>query len=295
MEKNKHHIVIDNLYTSYGEKKVLNGISLNISKGSFFGVFGKNGAGKSTLFKHILGLVTPTDGNIYFDGEQNRKKISIGYLPENVSIYGHLNVVDNLKVAALSSGNDLDEKSINNILDKVNLKGSEMTLSKSLSLGMKRRLQFAMATMIKPVDLLILDEPTNGMDINGVLWLKEYFKELKKEKITTVVCSHSLNVMEEFIDEYCIIKDGVLVKQDNWKQDNNRKYKVIMEKTASDKEENIISKIGKIVKMEDSNIELVTDKSMYELVMEFINNDIVIKDIEQINNDLEKIFIESVN
>ncbi len=221
MGKNKGYITVDNVFKSYNGKNVLNGISLQINKGSFFGLFGKNGAGKTTLFRHILGLASPTEGAVIIDGKtiSKARDISIGYLPENIALYGHLNVVDNLKVASLTGGKDIDNNKINTILDKMNLKGSEKTLAKSLSLGMKRRLQFAMATMTKPVDILILDEPTNGMDINGVLWLKKFLNKLKKEKITILVCSHSLNFMEDLIDEYCIIKDGAIVRQDTWEKD----------------------------------------------------------------------------
>lgn len=293
----KDYIIIDKLYKSYGKKNVINGISLRIKKGTFFGLFGKNGAGKTTLFKHILGMITSTKGNIYLDGKNisKVKDISIGYLPENVSIYGHLNVVDNLKVAALSSGNDLDADEISDILNKINLKGSERSLAKSLSLGMKRRLQFAMATMIKPVDILILDEPTNGMDINGVLWLKDYLINLKKKKITILVCSHSLNIMEDLIDEYCIMKDGKVIKNDFWEKDKNRKFEVYFENKINEEDKIRLSKLGKITKAEDCRIQLITEKNMYELVKALIRQNINIKDIEQISNGLEDIFIESVN
>lgn len=293
----KDYIIIDKLYKSYGKRNVINGISLRIKKGTFFGLFGKNGAGKTTLFKHILGMITSTKGNIYLDGKNisKVKDISIGYLPENVSIYGHLNVVDNLKVAALSSGNDLDADEISDILNKINLKGSERTLAKSLSLGMKRRLQFAMATMIKPVDILILDEPTNGMDINGVLWLKDYLINLKKKKITILICSHSLNIMEDLIDEYCIMKDGKVIKNDFWEKDKSRKFEVYFENKINEEDKIRLSKLGKITKAEDYRIQLISEKNMYELVKALISQNITIKDIEQISNGLEDIFIESVN
>lgn len=293
----KDYIIIDKLYKSYGKRNVINGISLRIKKGTFFGLFGKNGAGKTTLFKHILGMITSTKGNIYLDGKNisKVKDISIGYLPENVSIYGHLNVVDNLKVAALSSGNDLDADEISDILNKINLKGSERSLAKSLSLGMKRRLQFAMATMIKPVDILILDEPTNGMDINGVLWLKDYLINLKKKKITILICSHSLNIMEDLIDEYCIMKDGKVIKNDFWEKDKNRKFEVYFENKINEEDKIRLSKLGKITKAEDYRIQLISEKNMYELVKALISQNITIKDIEQISNGLEDIFIESVN
>lgn len=293
----KDYIIIDKLYKSYGKRNVINGISLRIKKGTFFGLFGKNGAGKTTLFKHILGMITSTKGNIYLDGKNisKVKDISIGYLPENVSIYGHLNVVDNLKVAALSSGNDLDADEISDILNKINLKGSERSLAKSLSLGMKRRLQFAMATMIKPVDILILDEPTNEMDINGVLWLKDYLINLKKKKITILICSHSLNIMEDLIDEYCIMKDGKVIKNDFWEKDKNRKFEVYFENKINEEDKIRLSKLGKITKAEDYRIQLISEKNMYELVKALISQNINIKDIEQISNGLEDIFIESVN
>lgn len=289
-------IVIKNLKKAYGRKVVLNGITLTVRTGSFFGIFGKNGAGKSTLFKNILGLICPTEGEILIKSQSisHNNKTSIGYLPENVSIYEHMNIEDNLRVAALSAGHELSKTNINEILDKVNLSGSNKTLGKDLSLGMKRRLQFAMATMTKPIDMLILDEPTNGMDVNGVLWLKKYLLKLKQEKITILVCSHSLNIMEDLIDEYCIIQNGVITQHDVWKKNGKAKYHITFKKAPTKDERDMLSQIGEISNINETNIELISEKKMYEIVKIFISKNIDIVDIEVDNISLEDIFIESV-
>lgn len=205
-----------------------------------------------------------------------------------------MNIEDNLRVAALSAGHELSKANINEILDKVNLSGSNKTLGKELSLGMKRRLQFAMATMTKPIEMLILDELTNGMDVNGVLWLKKYLLKLKQEKITTLVCSHSLNVMEDLIDEYCIIQNGVITQHDVWKKNGKEKYYITLKKAPTKDERYMLSQIGEISNINATNIELISEKKMYELVKMFLSKNIDVVDIDVDNISLEDIFIESV-
>lgn len=288
------YISIQDIHKRYGKKDVLKGISLDIDKGEFWGIFGKNGAGKTTLFKILLGLVSPSSGNIYFDGitVKKMKHLSIGYLPENISLYGHLSVADNLKVAALSAGFTLNSKNIFNILESVNLNTTK-TLAKDLSLGMKRRLQFAMATMTKPTDILILDEPTNGMDVNGVLWLKDYIDKERKEGRTILICSHSLNLMEDMVDHYCVINDGRIVKSESWNTEQQKLY-LLTFNAISDYDLRVISQLGNVKEIDQQKISLMSDFKLIDVVKFLIDHNLDPDNIVPVKESLEKIYIESV-
>jgi len=162
---------INSLSKSYGKKKVLDNIDLTMEEGTVLAILGKNGAGKSTMIKSILGFNKINAGEVYILGDKpSNRRDEIGYLSENIALYPYLSAVDNIKIAALSSNIRLSKDKITDILETVNLTGSENKKIKEYSLGMKRRLQLAMAMLIKDVKFLILDEPTNGLDINGMLW-----------------------------------------------------------------------------------------------------------------------------
>lgn len=296
MIEQEYMIKIENLQKKFGKKEVLRGIDLKIKKGEFYGVFGKNGMGKSTLFKHILGIEKPTKGNVFIADEESKKqkKVSIGYLPENVSLYGYLSVEDNLKVAALSAGFEMNRRQREEALEKVNLVGSNHMKAANLSLGMKRRLQFAMATMTKPVDILILDEPTNGMDVNGVLWLKKYLEELKQEQVTILTCSHSLNIMEDLIDRYCIIEHGKIIKENDWTRERKSEFIVYYQQQWNDTEIKLIQKIAKVKRIFDNKIILEASCNILELSEYMLKNNLKATDIDKRKQGLEEIFVESV-
>lgn len=289
-------IQIQHLKKVYNKnKEVLKDINLEIKDGEFYGIFGKNGAGKSTLFKQILGLQKSTAGKIIINGKVNGFHREIGYLPENIAVYPHLSVVDNLKVAALCADAELSKEQISHILQDVKLEENGKAKAKDLSLGMKRRLQFAMATMTKPTSILILDEPTNGLDINGVLWMRNYLKGLHEQNKTILICSHSLDTMEEIITHYCIIKDGNIVKKGKWNIENSKLYKVqIAEEITKD----IVSKLENVfeeVYVKEGQIIIKSDLNIMDFVLQLHKIGIVAKDIDKYREKLENIFIESVS
>ncbi len=289
-------IAINDVHKAYGRSVVLKGVSLEVARGTFIGVFGKNGAGKSTLFKIILGVLNASDGEVLFNGEHISKSNhpSIGYLPENVSLYGYLSVQDNLQVAALSAGVELSKESITDILEKVNLLHARKKTADELSLGMKRRLQFAMSTMIKPVEILVLDEPTNGMDVNGVIWLKQYLLEMKKMGITILVCSHSLNLMEELIDEYCILQDGKIIKHEAWNRGSRNKYEILMKRKADAHLLDYFNSIGQVVNAEGQFVTINCEMNLFSLIQRMVRDGLEVLDVDKKEYGLEDIFLESV-
>ena len=155
------------LCKSFKNQKAVNKVSLNIEKGTIYGLLGPNGAGKSTTLKMLTGMLKPTAGEIYFDGKPwDRRCLSeIGALIENPPIYENLSARDNLKVRSLLLGTD--EKRIDDVLKMVSLTNTGKKKSGQFSMGMKQRLGIAMALLGNP-KLLILDEPTNGLDPIGI-------------------------------------------------------------------------------------------------------------------------------
>lgn len=299
MSKEERNVIsIQNLKKAFGKREILKGVDLTIHPGEFYGIFGKNGAGKSTLFKSILGLYRPTSGEITICGKGLKKnKTVIGYMPENISIYGNMTVVDNLKVSAYSSGNKISHKEIKKILEIIDLEGNGDKKGQDLSLGMKRRLQLAMATMTKEADIFILDEPTNGMDINGVIWLKKYLLDLKEKGKTILVCSHSLNIMEDLVDKYCILIDGVIKEKGIWnnKDEKTYHYKLsIKEDDVNNHILNVLNNIGREVKQKGNIFTLKTKDNAFSFSEKLISEGIHVDEFEMEKESLEKIFIESV-
>ena len=197
------------LCKSFKNQKAVNKVSLNIEKGAIYGLLGPNGAGKSTTLKMLTGMLKLTAGEIYFDGKLwDRKCLSeIGALIENPPIYENLSARDNLKVRSLLLGTD--EKRIDDVLRMVSLTNTGKKKSGQFSMGMKQRLGIAMALLGNP-KLLILDEPTNGLDPIGIEELRDLIRSFPAQGITVILSSHILSEVQQIADHIGIISDGIL-------------------------------------------------------------------------------------
>ncbi|MCR4691128.1 MAG: lantibiotic protection ABC transporter ATP-binding protein [Lachnospiraceae bacterium] len=199
----------NNLTKKFKKQTAVNGVSLNIPKGQVYGLLGPNGAGKSTTLKMITGILKPTEGQISFDGKEwNRDALSeIGALIENPPIYENLSARENLKVRALLLG--VSDERIDEVLRIVSLENAGKKKAGQFSLGMKQRLGIAMALLGNP-KLLILDEPTNGLDPIGIEELRELIRSFPKQGITVILSSHILSEVQQIADHVGIISEGVL-------------------------------------------------------------------------------------
>lgn len=203
-------IEVNNLSKEYKNTSALNGINLEINKGKVVGLLGKNGAGKTTLNKLITGLIFPSAGSIKVLGEVpkgGQKKV--GFLSENIALYPKLSARENLEISILQEGNSPKSGQISKILKIVSIQDTRKKVN-DFSLGMKRRLQVAMIVLANDRELLILDEPTNGLDLDGVLWLKNMILELKNQGKTILLSSHSILQMEDVLTDYIILNKGLL-------------------------------------------------------------------------------------
>ena len=193
----------------YREQKAVNAVSIQVRENTVYGLLGANGAGKSTLLKMIAGIVRPTQGSILVDGEVwSRKSLNkIGSLIESPAIYGNLSARENLKVRTRMLG--LPEERIDEVLERVGQTQTGKKRAGKFSMGMKQRLGLAIALLNHP-KLLILDEPTNGLDPIGIQDLRQMIQEFPQKGITVIVSSHILSEVSQVADDIGIIADGVL-------------------------------------------------------------------------------------
>ncbi|MCJ0606619.1 lantibiotic protection ABC transporter ATP-binding protein [Enterococcus cecorum] len=201
-----------NLTKTFGKQKAVDNISLKIKENSIYGLLGPNGAGKSTTLKMITGMIHKTSGEIFFEGHLwSRDDLSdIGALIEMPALYENLSARENLKVRTLLLG--LPDSRIDEVLEIVSLKDTGKKKSGQFSLGMKQRLGIAIALLNNP-KLLILDEPTNGLDPLGIQELRDLIRSFPEKGITVILSSHILAEVEQTADHIGIINNGKLQYQ----------------------------------------------------------------------------------
>lgn len=205
------------LTKKYGENIVVNNLNMEVREGTIYGFLGPNGAGKSTTLKMLLGLVHQTKGEIDIFGKRfnskNRIEIlkDVGSLIESPSYYGHLTARENLKIFAAML--DLPDKNIDEVLKIVRLDKQKSKKTSAYSLGMKQRLGLASALLSFP-KLLILDEPTNGLDPAGIQEIRELIRSLPtKYGMTVIISSHLLSEIDLIVDNIGIIGNGKMMYQ----------------------------------------------------------------------------------
>ncbi|MGM0126349.1 ABC-2 type transport system ATP-binding protein [Enterococcus sp. AZ194] len=204
------------LTKKYKNQVAIQEVNLHIKRGSIYGLVGRNGAGKTTLMRMISGLATPTSGEISLFGESGPKVNTlfsrIGVLIEAPGLYGDMSAADNLHLKQICIGLKGKEY-VTELLQLVGLEHVGSKKVKSFSLGMKQRLGIAMALVGEP-DLLILDEPLNGLDPQGMVEVRRILVKLAKEKnITIMISSHILEELEKMATDYGFIHQGHLIKE----------------------------------------------------------------------------------
>ncbi|HEQ4657575.1 lantibiotic protection ABC transporter ATP-binding protein [Streptococcus pyogenes] len=211
---------IQNLKKSYGKRTILNNVNMNIPKGKVYALIGPNGAGKSTIMKILTGLVSKTSGSIIFEGrEWSRRDLrKIGSIIEEPPLYENLSAYDNMKVVTTMLG--VSESTILPLLNKVGLGNIDKRPVKQFSLGMKQRLGIAISLINSP-KLLILDEPTNGLDPIGIQELREIIESFKSEGMTIMISSHILSEVEHLADFIGFIYEGKIVLEKEYDGSEN--------------------------------------------------------------------------
>jgi len=200
---------INNLTKFYGSIQALNNISFSVPYGSVFGILGPNGSGKTTMLGIIMDILKPTSGSFtFFDKASDEKtRKQIGTLLETPNFYHYLSGERNLRIAAEIKGKGFDQ--IESVLKKVNLYERRKSKFSTYSLGMKQRLAIASCLLGDP-EVLVFDEPTNGLDPAGIAEIRELMKQLNREGKTIIMASHILDEVEKVCTHVAIVQKGVL-------------------------------------------------------------------------------------
>lgn len=292
-------ISASNLEKKYGKFKAVSNLNIQIEKGSIYGLVGKNGAGKTTLIRLFCGLENPTSGEFSIFGVSNKDKninkernklgaiIEYPYLYYNMTAYNNLKEI--YKIKGITLYDDIDK-----LLDKVGLLEFKNKKVKTFSLGMKQRLMIACALVGSP-ELLILDEPTNGLDPEGIIEIRKLVLELnKKNNLTILISSHYLDELSKIATHYGFIDKGTIVQEISYKKLNDKiKSKIIVKV-------NDVSKLTKY--LEDNKMKYqITNKyevTIYEsfnipkFITELNKNKIEIEDIKEEKETLENYFLK---
>ncbi|MDZ5471741.1 ABC transporter ATP-binding protein [Bacillus sp. 31A1R] len=288
------------LTKKFGNRDVVENVNLAIKKGEIYGFLGPNGAGKTTTIRMLLGLARPTKGSIHIFGKDMKKERlavlrRVGSLVEYPSYYGHLTAYENLE--AVRRLIDVPKSRIDEVLSIVRLSKEANRPVKGFSLGMKQRLGIATALLGKP-DLLILDEPTNGLDPSGILEVRELIKSMPSEHgITILVSSHLLSEIDQMATQVGIISKGKMIFQDSIetlrKQSKSNIHIVVNEPETAWRA--LLSRGLQVDKAENGlMLENVSDQKVAEIIEALVKEHIAVYRVQEQKQSLEDIFLQMI-
>ena len=286
----------ENLYKNFGKKQILKNVSFEIYSGDILGFIGPNGAGKTTTIKLILGLQGITQGKVEINGynieNQFEKAIEkVGAIVENPDLYMYLTGYENLKLISNLYDN-IDKNRIDEVVKLVKLEKRINDKVSKYSLGMRQRLGIAQAILHKP-NLLILDEPTNGLDPEGIKEMRELLINLaQKEKMAILISSHNLAELDNLSTKVCIIKNGEIIETsdiDSIKKESKEDYQVF-EVDNTEKVKNILKSA---IIVDENHFKIDIQKGeIPEIVKLLVKEDILLYKIQKEEISLEKAFFE---
>ena len=292
----EHIVSTQQLNKYYGYVHALNGVSLAIPQNSIFGVLGPNGSGKTTLLSILMDIVKPSSGTFTLMGEKpsGEARKSIGCLLETPSFYSYLSAEDNLRIAAKIK--DVDESDIPRVLQRLGLYERRFSKFSTFSLGMKQRLALASALLGNP-SLLVFDEPTNGLDPQGITEVRNLIRELWQEGKTVIIASHLLDEVEKVCTHVAILKKGELLASGNVEEVLGEG--VIFKLAAGERSERLLQLLRnlrgvKSVSEQNELILLSTDgsTSAEDINQYCFDNGVVLSHLEAGRKKLESWFIE---
>jgi ABC-2 type transport system ATP-binding protein len=285
------------------EQQILNNVNLQVPTGSIYGFLGPNGAGKTTTLRLILGLLRKQAGTISIFGKpflENRIPIlkNIGSLIESPSLYGHLNALENLRIQQVLY--QCPKSRILEVLNTVGLSDTGKKKAGQFSLGMKQRLSIAVALLHNP-SLLILDEPTNGLDPKGIIEIRDLLKKINREfNITILISSHLLSEIEKIVSHIGIINKGNILFQGKLtelqtKQNLGASIQIITNNNNA--AVTILEAAGLQAHLDHEKIILpkIEEVQIAALNKQMVQQNIDVYQISHHQNDLESIFIDLIN
>ena len=290
---------VKDIYKKIGKREIIKGISFSVKEGEIFGFLGPNGAGKTTTIRMMVGLITPTSGSIKIMGHDIQKdKVqalrNIGCIVENPDMYTDLTGMQNLRYYADFYDN-ISKERINEVVEIIGLKDRINDKVKKYSLGMKQRLGLGQAILCNP-KLLILDEPTNGLDPVGMHEFREIVKNIAKENKSAVfISSHILSEIEQVCDSYAVINEGVIQTQEKISMGSGDTERLKIKTKEFDKLINLFSALDFISNIDVDNEHVFMDikvGNFSKVIKEIGKNDIDIEDIYKVQDSLEDRFMK---
>lgn len=287
----------ENLKKKFGRKEILKGVSLDAKAGDILGFIGPNGAGKTTTIKLILGLQSITSGTVKINGYDIEKEFveaikRVGTIVESPDLYMYMSGYDNLKLIA-NMYKDVSKERIDEVIKLVGLENRIKDKVSKYSLGMRQRLGIAQAILHKP-NLLILDEPTNGLDPEGIKQVKDLVVKLaKEEKMAVLISSHNLLELESFCTKVTIIKNGEVIENTSIKEAKKLSKGTCYKFEISDIKKAIEIIQEEIEKIDNQNIKVYIDKeNVPEVIKKLVEENIKIYKVCEEEVSLEDAFLK---
>lgn len=285
---------VENLCKKIGKKDILKDVSFEVVAGDIMAFIGPNGAGKTTTIKCVLGLQKITRGKVFINGYDISKNFvkaieKVGSIVESPDVYMYMSGYDNLLLQARMYKN-IKEEDIYKIIKLVGLENRIYDKVNKYSLGMRQRLGIAIALINNP-KLLILDEPTNGLDPEGIKELRELLVELAKSGMGILISSHNLSELESFCNKVCILSHGELLEENTIakiKEIDENKY--IIKVSNLKKVLKFLNSCDRVI--DNNYVEVIRDeKDIAKFIKELVNNNIDIFEVKKEELSLEEAFI----
>lgn len=277
----------------YGRIKAVDDLTLTINKGSVFGILGPNGSGKTTTLGMILDVINKTSGSYTWFGEAPSKehRKNIGAILETPIFYPYLSGAKNLELVC--DIKDVDYKRIDEVIVQVGLKGREEDKFRTYSLGMKQRLSIASALLCDP-EVMILDEPTNGLDPQGIAAIRELIIEIAKSGKTIVLASHLLDEVQKVCTDFSVLKKGKLIY--TGKVEDVTKGEIAVEVMAAEPLSELLNSASFITEVKEEKdkyiVKLEAGKDAKDINKLLIDKGIVASHLFTVRKSLEKQFLE---
>lgn len=289
-------IEIKNLTKNFGEKQALKGLNMTVPAGSIYGFIGENGSGKSTTEKIICGLLHPTSGDVKIFGKpltDAETRAKIGVLIESPGCFPNMTVWNNLMLQAANLDLENPEDEIRKMLKLVRMEGAAGNKYKNCSLGMKQRIGIAMALLGNP-ELLVLDEPINGLDADGMRIMREVLVDVTKHGATVIVSSHILSELEKVATHYGIVRGGKMIKEMTAEElDASCRSYVALQTSDIFRTKNVLCREYTRVEEDETGFLRVYDVEKPEDIVTFLyKNEIVVTEIKTAKISLEEYYID---
>ena len=286
-----------NLTKTYGKKNAAKDVNIHVREGEIYGLIGRNGAGKTTVMRMISGLSKPTAGTYTLNGEN---KFGVGVLIESPGIYPNMSATENLRLKCIGMG-CYSKRYVEELLLTVGLENAGKKNAGSFSLGMRQRLGIALALAGDP-RMIVLDEPINGLDPQGIVEVRHTLEKLKEEKnITIMISSHILDELSKLADSYGIIHEGRLIDEFTTEELSSRCGQYIVIKTTDNKkaaalinQTNEFSQGRAIASIDDDGCVRVTDalEKTIEINKALMQNNIGVKELFINRTSLEDYYLK---